>query len=189
MSSSVLIRVFNSNTNLHMLTYRDQKIADELKAVTGRLAEDLMYQLVVDEIDRSDFDPVAKVLAMEEAEGDEAKANALYPKHRIRRVQDMMKAIALDAEAEQLKVEKDTRTKLKKEEWRKRKSSFGDFITSTVLLIFTLFFGVLTISFFYIGMVSYMHGDPEGVALIYFTLFLACLWQTYRMVIEFIERK
>ena len=41
MSKSVLIRVFNSNTNLQMLTSRDQKIADELKAVTGRLAEGL----------------------------------------------------------------------------------------------------------------------------------------------------
>ena len=69
-----------------MLTSRDQKIADEIKAVTGRLAEDLMYQIVIDEIDRSDLDPVAKVQAMEEAEGDEAKANPLYPKHRIRRV-------------------------------------------------------------------------------------------------------
>ena len=172
-----------------MLTSRDQKIADELKAVTGRLAEDLMYKLVIDEIDRSDLDPVAKVQAMEEAEGDEAKANALYPKHRIRRVQDMMKAMALDAQAEQLKVEKDTRTKFKKEKWRKRKSSFGDFIASTLLLIFTLFFCVLTISLFYLGMVSYISGDPEDVALLYFALFLASLWQTYRMVIEFLERK
>ena len=172
-----------------MLTSRDQKIADELKAVTGRLAEDLMYQLVIDEIDRSDLDPVAKVQAMEEAEGDEAKANALYPKHRIRRVQDMMNAIALDAEAEQLKVEKDTRTKLKKEEWRKRKSSFGDFITSTLLLIFTLFFGVLTISFFWVGMELYMYGDPDGVTLVYFILFLASLWPTYLFGKTFVERK
>ena len=172
-----------------MLTSRDQKIADELKAVTGRLAEDLMYQLVIDEIDRSDLDPVAKVQAMEEAEGDEAKANALYPKHRIRRVQDMMKAIALDAEAEQLKVEKDTRTKLKKDGWRKRKASFGDLITSTFLLILTLFFSVLTIGFFWAGTQSYMYGEPEGVTLIFFTLFLASLWPTYLFGKTFLERK
>ena len=59
----------------------------------------------------------------------------------------MMKAIALDAQAEQLKVEKDTRTKLKKDERRKRIASFGDFITSTSLFILTLFFFCLAILF------------------------------------------
>ena len=86
-----------------MLTSRDKKIADELKQVTGRLAEDLMYQLVLDEIERSDLDPVAKVQALEEAEGDEAKANAFYPKHRIRRIQDFIKVEVFEAETELLK--------------------------------------------------------------------------------------
>ena len=67
------------------------------------MAEDLMYQLVLDEIERSDLDPVAKVQALEEAEGDEAKANAVYLKHSIRRSQDFLQIKVFDAETELLK--------------------------------------------------------------------------------------
>ena len=120
-----------------MLTSRDQKIADELQEVTGRLAKDLMYQLVLDEIERQDFDPIAKVQALGEAEGDESKANALYTKHRVRRIHDIMKAIALETETERLKLEKDTRTKLQEENRNKLVKSVGDLIYAILCLIIT----------------------------------------------------
>ena len=96
-----------------MLTSRDKKIADELKEVTGRLSEDLIYRLVWDEI----------------------KANALYAKHRVRRIHDFMKAIALEAETERLKLEKDTRTKLHEDNQNKLVKSAGDLIYAILCLI------------------------------------------------------
>ena len=53
-----------------------------------RRREDRLYEIVFLEVERNEFDGVAKALAFEEAEGDEKKARAYYTKHRVRRLRD-----------------------------------------------------------------------------------------------------
>ena len=53
-----------------------------------RLAEDKLYEIVLAELKAGDIDEVAKARATVEAEGEEKKADALYIKHRIRRIND-----------------------------------------------------------------------------------------------------
>jgi len=147
-----------------VLTSRDQKIANELKEVTGRLAEDLMYQLVIDEIERSDLDPVAKVQALEEAEGDEAKANAFYPKHRIRRVHDMIKAIALEAETERLKEEKTENLKLSSAKKANFRWSTTKFFNNFLVIIFVSFF---FFSLIFSVIIGFQWFDPVWLSLVF----------------------
>ena len=66
----------------------DKKILKELSELNDRLAEDRMYEIVVDEIENNEFDKVAQAIAFEEAEGDEKKARAFYTRHRVRRIKD-----------------------------------------------------------------------------------------------------
>ena len=71
-----------------MVSTRDRKILDELVGLDGRLYEDRLYELVMQEVLTEDFDTVAMARAFEEAEGEEQKTKALYLKHRLRRLKD-----------------------------------------------------------------------------------------------------
>ena len=53
-----------------------------------RLAEDKLYEIVLAELKAGDIDEVAKARATKDAKGEESKADALYIKHRIRRIND-----------------------------------------------------------------------------------------------------
>ena len=170
-----------------MLTSRDKKIADELKEVTGRLSEDLIYRLVLDEIERQDFDPIAKVQALGEAEGDEIKANALYAKHRVRRIHDFMKAIALEAETERLKLEKDTRTKLHEDNQNKLVKSAGDLIYAILCLIVIGLLGLCGVGCLILAVYSLVEeSDVAGVIVgfIGFFIFLFGALLGYRRFLE-----
>ena len=73
-----------------MSTFFDENLLHELSLLEGVRLEDRVYQIVLQEIQLEQFDPVAKVKAYEEAEGDNNKARALYTKHRVRRMEDML---------------------------------------------------------------------------------------------------
>ena len=84
------------------MNLRDQKIITDLQNLSGRQAEDLLYNLVMAEISEDDLDPVAWAKAFEEAEGEEQRSKALYLKHRIRRIKDDILAVELDKKVQLL---------------------------------------------------------------------------------------
>jgi hypothetical protein len=73
-----------------MSTLFNESLLHELSLLDGIRLEDRVYQIVLQEVQLEQFDPVAKVKAYEEAEGDNNKARALYTKHRVRRIEDML---------------------------------------------------------------------------------------------------
>ncbi|MDB4112311.1 hypothetical protein N9571_07175, partial [Yoonia sp.] len=91
-----------------MSTLFNESLLHELSLLDGIRLEDRVYQIVLQEIQQEQFDPVAKVKAYEEAEGDNNKARALYTKHRVRRIDDMLvqyKADRIVTEKAELKAE------------------------------------------------------------------------------------
>lgn len=54
----------------------------------NRLSEDRLIEIVLEEQKQGEVDEVALAKARMDAEGDEKKAEALYIKHRIRRIKD-----------------------------------------------------------------------------------------------------
>ena len=66
-----------------------QKLLEELRSLSERLAEDRIYEKVIAEVENDELDAVAKAKAFEEAEGDSQQARALYIKHRVRRIRDL----------------------------------------------------------------------------------------------------
>lgn len=80
----------------------DEELLKELIALGDRLTEDRRYEIAVQEVEENIFDSVARVRALEEAEGDEKKARAFYAKHRVRRIRDKISEQALIAEAERM---------------------------------------------------------------------------------------
>ena len=72
-----------------MVSTRDKKISDKLVGLDGRLYEDRLYELVMQEVLSEDFDTVAMARAFEEAEGEQQRTKALYLKHRLRRLKDV----------------------------------------------------------------------------------------------------
>lgn len=54
----------------------------------NRLSEDKLIEIVLEEQKQGEVDEVALAKAKMDAEGDEKKAEALYIKHRIRRIKD-----------------------------------------------------------------------------------------------------
>ena len=72
-----------------------------------RLAEDKLYEIVLAELKAGDIDEVAKARATVEAEGEEKKADALYIKHRIRRINDEHSANQMAANDLKLSVKSD----------------------------------------------------------------------------------
>ena len=72
-----------------MASDREKRLLQEIAALSERLAEDRMYEFVAEELHNNELDPAARMRALEEAEGDQNKADALYAKHRIRRLKDL----------------------------------------------------------------------------------------------------
>ena len=68
---------------------------DDLKDIVfglkGRVLTDKLYELAIAERAGGNIDLVAMARATEEAKGDEVKASAAYPKHRVRRIKDELK--------------------------------------------------------------------------------------------------
>ena len=58
------------------------------KIAPTRLVQDKLYEIVLAELKAGDIDEVAKTRATEDAKGEEKKADAMYIKHRIRRIKD-----------------------------------------------------------------------------------------------------
>ena len=54
----------------------------------NRLSEDKLIEIVLEEQKQGEIDEVALAKANMDAEGDKEKAQALYIKHRIRRIKD-----------------------------------------------------------------------------------------------------
>ena len=90
-----------------MLINIDGDLFKELIALGDRLTEDRLYGITVQEVEKDIFDGLTKAKALEEAEGDGRKARSFYPKHRVRRIRDLISGQALLAEAERVKAKKD----------------------------------------------------------------------------------
>ena len=58
------------------------------KIAPTRLVQDKLYEIVLAELKAGEIDEVAKARATKDAKGEEKKADALYIKHRIRRIKD-----------------------------------------------------------------------------------------------------
>ena len=97
-----------------MVSQIDPLLMRELIALGDRLTEDRLYEIAVSEIEKNEFDGVAKALALEEAEGDEKKGRAFYAKHRVRRIRDILTQEALVAAQEQQVQDEDAR---ERQEW------------------------------------------------------------------------
>ena len=80
----------------------DPTLMAELIALGDRVTEDRLYEIAIEEIERNQFDGVAKALALEEAEGDEKKSRAFYTKHRVRRIRDALTQQAVVVAQEEL---------------------------------------------------------------------------------------
>ena len=106
------------------MNLRDQKIITDLQNLSGRQAEDLLYNLVMAEISEDDLDPVAWAMAFEEAEGEEQRSKALYLKHRIRRIKDDILAVELDKKVQLLP---DSKVDLLNQKIKEEKSATSKF--------------------------------------------------------------
>ena len=109
-----------------MVSTRDRKILDELIGLDGRLYEDRLYELVMQEVLTEDFDTVAMARAFEEAEGEEQKTKALYLKHRLRRLKDegLVKSLIDEAQSSPEKLIENINSKINKLTKGVQKSSF-----------------------------------------------------------------
>jgi uncharacterized Fe-S radical SAM superfamily protein PflX len=72
-------------------------ISGRLYGLEGRLLEDELYQIVWEEIERNEMDPVAQARSVEEGGELDAKVRAAYIKHRLRRLNDQLKVEELVA--------------------------------------------------------------------------------------------
>ena len=61
----------------------DANTLKELSTFNDHLIEHRFYELARNELETNSFDPIAKIKAMEEANGDELEARAFYVKHRV----------------------------------------------------------------------------------------------------------
>ena len=95
------------------------EIFTAIQELSDRLAEDRLYEVVAEEIDRREYDPVSKLKALEEAKGDEQVAKAIYAKHRVRRLKDLAAEYEIIQAAERMEAEK-----------RRKKKAEDDFLNS-----------------------------------------------------------
>lgn len=85
-----------------------------IQELSERLAEDRLYEVVAEEIDRREYDPVSKLKALEEANGDEQVAKAIYAKHRVRRLKDLAAEYEIIQAGEKMEEEKRRKKKAEK---------------------------------------------------------------------------
>ena len=140
------------------MNLRDQKIITNSQNLSGRQAEDLLYNVVMAEISEDDLDPVAWAMAFEEAEGQEQRSKALYLKHRIRRIKDDILAVELEKKVQLLP---ESKVDLLNQKIKEEKSTTSKFTRVG------LFICVGCIVILYLGLV-----EPYGVL---FTIIIAVL--------------
>jgi len=105
----------------------DSETLNELIGLGERLSEDRLYEIVIDEVERNEFDNVAKAKALEEAEGDQNKARAFYTKHRVRRLRDLIAEEKIAAEAERVRAkEKEAQAESERQEAEKREKQLQE---------------------------------------------------------------
>lgn len=123
-----------------MVNTRDKKILDELVGLDGRLYEDRLYELVMQEVLSGDFDTVAMARAFEEAEGEEQKTKALYLKYRLRRLKDegLVKTLIDEAQSSPAKLIENINSKIDKLTKDKQKSSLLSLLSLLCLSFFAL---------------------------------------------------
>jgi hypothetical protein len=123
-----------------LVNTRDKKILDELVGLDGRLYEDRLYELVMQEVLSGDFDTVAMARAFEEAEGEEQKTKALYLKYRLRRLKDegLVKTLIDEAQSSPAKLIENINSKIDKLTKDKQKSSLLSLLSLLCLSFFAL---------------------------------------------------
>ena len=123
-----------------MVSTRDKKISDELVGLDGRLYEDRLYELVMQEVLSEDFDTVAMARAFEEAEGEQQRTKALYLKHRLRRLKDvgLIKALIDEDQSSPTKLIENINSKIDKLTKDRKKSSLLSLLSLLCLAFFAL---------------------------------------------------
>ena len=145
-----------------MVSTRDRKILDELIGLDGRLYEDRLYELVMQEVLTEDFDTVAMARAFEEAEGEEQKTKALYLKHRLRRLKDegLVKSLIDEAQSSPEKLIENINSKINKLTKGVQKSSFLSLLSLLCLSFVALsdfvdeyiyYFLIILLGIFFLG--------------------------------------
>lgn len=145
-----------------LVSTRDRKILDELIGLDGRLYEDRLYELVMQEVLTEDFDTVAMARAFEEAEGEEQKTKALYLKHRLRRLMDesLVKNLIDEAQSSPEKLIENINSKIDKLTKDRKKSSLLSLLTLLCLAFFALtdfvggdmyYFVIILLGIFFLG--------------------------------------
>lgn len=145
-----------------LVSTRDRKILDELIGLDGRLYEDRLYELVMQEVLSEDFDTVAMARAFEEAEGEEQKTKALYLKHRLRRLMDesLVKNLIDEAQSSPEKLIENINSKIDKLTKDRKKSSLLSLLTLLCLAFFALtdfvggdmyYFVIILLGIFFLG--------------------------------------
>jgi hypothetical protein len=109
----------------------NKEILIELAKLDDRLLEDRLYEIAVEEIERGEFDGVAKARAFEEAEGDDKKSRAYYVKHRVRRIRDLITAAAIEAGLQAAAEEASEVARSKSDRNAKRKNDAQNFVRGT----------------------------------------------------------
>ena len=123
-----------------MVSTRDKKISDKLVGLDGRLYEDRLYELVMQEVLSEDFDTVAMARAFEEAEGEQQRTKALYLKHRLRRLKDvgLIKALIDEDQSSPTKLIENINSKIDKLTKDRKKSSLLSLLSLLCLAFFAL---------------------------------------------------
>jgi hypothetical protein len=76
-------------------TRKEKKLFGDIVALSKRLANDRLYEIVAEEVAQDELDPVAYLKALEKANGNEERARANYARHRIRRLKDLAAQYAI----------------------------------------------------------------------------------------------
>jgi|TARA_B110000208_G_scaffold173749_1_gene217821 ABC-type multidrug transport system fused ATPase/permease subunit len=156
-----LLKAFSPGYEI-LVSTRDRKILDELIGLDGRLYEDRLYELVMQEVLTEDFDTVAMARAFEEAEGEEQKTKALYLKHRLRRLMDesLVKNLIDEAQSSPEKLIENINSKIDKLTKDRKKSSLLSLLTLLCLAFFALtdfvggdmyYFVIILLGIFFLG--------------------------------------
>ena len=124
----------------------DPTLMAELIALGDRVTEDRLYEIAIEEIERNQFDGVAKALALEEAEGDEKKSRAFYTKHRVRRIRDALTQQAVVVAQEELEAKEKVRAEKLEAKKQKKKPDLAvgepdkrfDGVIASVIILFAL---------------------------------------------------
>ena len=84
------------------------EILDRVRGLDARLVEDEIYQIVWDEIETGNLDPVAKARSLAEGSTDDNSLRSQYIRHRVRRLKDEVQSENAKVRAEK---ESDERSK------------------------------------------------------------------------------